>query len=100
MGAVEPVWQKQRYDYHLSLSLLQLENLQFYFTGDRQQLANADMYAKRAFMLSPTDPQIYTDYAQTLVYENNTAGAKKLLAMAIELNPNYFVAEQFLKELQ
>jgi len=87
--AVNPVWQKQHYDYHLTLSLINLENLEFYLTGDKKQLAQADIYAKRAFVLSPTDPQIYTAYAQTLTYEGNTVGAKESLNMAIALNPNY-----------
>lgn len=99
LNAVDPIWQSRQYDYHLTLSLIQLENLQFYLTGEVIQLAQADKYAQRAVMLSPTDPQIYTAYAQTLVYEKNEAAAKKLLEKAIALNQNYQSATSFYKVL-
>ncbi len=99
-AAVVPVWITKPYDYHLTLSLVQLENLQFYLTGDKAQLAHADIYAKRAFVLSPTDPQIYFSYAQTLVYEGKTNEAKTMLDKAISLNANYQSAVDFRKVLQ
>jgi predicted Zn-dependent protease len=98
--AVDPIWQRTPYDYHLSLSLVQLENLEFYLSGGATHLTKADQYAKRAFALSPTDPQIYFAYAQTLVYENNIAQAKVLLDRAIALNANYHAASEFRKLLK
>ncbi len=95
--AVDPIWQKDRYNYHLSLSLLQLANLQYYLTGDKELLAKADTYAQRAFKLSPADPQIYFYYAQTLAYENNNEEAKSLLDQAIALNANYTAAVEYRK---
>ncbi len=86
---VHPIWLQNPFSYHLSLSLLHLENLLFYLTDDTQYLAQADMYAKRAFELSPADPQVYTIYAQTLIYEKKILEAKKLLDKAIALNADY-----------
>ncbi|GEM_PF-2283247 len=94
-AAVDPLVQPNRYDYHLILSLLQLDNLQFYLTGDTHYLLQADTYAKQAFVLSPTDPQLYYTYAQTLVYEKNVAGAKVLLDKATALNPDFHLAAEF-----
>ncbi len=99
LRAVAPIWLTRTYDYHLSLNLVELENLQYYLTGDVAQLANAEIYAKRAFALSPTDPQIYFAYAQTLVYENNISEAKVMLDKAIALNANYQPATDFRKML-
>ncbi len=95
LDSVNPIWQKQPYNYHLSISLLQLENLRFYLTGDPAVLVKADEYAERALSLSPTDPQIYFYYAQTLVYEHNVEKAKMMLATATRLNPDYKAAEQY-----
>jgi hypothetical protein len=95
LTAVDPVWQRTTYDYHLSLSLVQLENLEYYLNGGTIHLTKADEYAQRAFTLSPTDPQIYFAYAQTLVYENNIPQAKALLDKALALNANYHAAAEF-----
>lgn len=100
LKAVAPIWVTKPYDYHLSLNLLQLSNLQFYLTGDAEQLVTADIYAQRALKLSPTDPQIYFAYAQTLVYEKKIAEAKAMLDKAISLNSNYQSAVDFRKMLQ
>lgn len=95
--AVDPIWQESPYNYHLSLSLVQIQNLRFYLTGDKTVLTMADEYAERAFALSPTDPQIYFAYAQTLAYEGNTEGAKTMLDKAISLNANYKPAVEYRK---
>ncbi|MEO5646621.1 MAG: O-antigen ligase family protein [Candidatus Paceibacterota bacterium] len=100
VSAVDPIWQKSHYNYHLSLSLLQLQNLRYYLTGDASLLLRADEYAKRAFALSPTDPQIYYFYAQTLAYEHNVNDAKVLLNKAVSLNGNYSSAVEYRKLLQ
>jgi hypothetical protein len=100
LTAVDPIWQRTPYDYHLSLSLVQLENLAFYLNGGTTHLTKADEYAKRAFTLSLTDPQIYFAYAQTLVYENKVADAKAMLDQAIALNANYHAASEFRKLLK
>jgi O-antigen ligase len=100
LTAVYPVWQQYPYDYHLTLTLVQLEDLYYYLTGDKNALAQADMYAKRAFVLSPTDPQIYINYAQTLVYENNIPEARIMVAKATSLNSYYQPAIDFEKSLQ
>jgi ABC-type multidrug transport system fused ATPase/permease subunit len=92
---VTPLWQQHYYDYHVSLSLVQLENLEFYLTGNPQTLVAADAYAARGFSIAPTDPEMYTAYAQTLVYERNTAGAEVLLDKALALNPQYQSAINF-----
>jgi O-antigen ligase len=99
-AAVDPLWQEHYYDYHLTLSLIQHRNLQFYLPGDPQALVESDAYAARAFLLSPTDPQIYTAYAQTLVYEKKVPEAKAMLAKALSLNPDYVSAQNFMKMLQ
>ncbi|MDB5188992.1 MAG: hypothetical protein JWM92_590 [Candidatus Nomurabacteria bacterium] len=95
LTAVSPLAQTNRYDYHLILSLMQLDNLQFYLTNDAQYLAQADAYYKQAVVLSATDPELYFTYAQTLVYEKNVAGAKALLDKATALNPDYHAAAEF-----
>ncbi len=95
IGAVNPLWQEHHYDYHLTLSLVQLENLEFYLTGDPQTLSQADIYAKRGFVLAPTDPELYTAYAQTLVYEKNIVGANALLDKALTLDLEYQSAINF-----
>jgi O-antigen ligase len=97
VSAVDPIWQSSPYNYHLSLSLVNLQNLRFYLVGDTALLQKADVYAKRAFELSPTDPQIYFAYAQTLAYENNPTGAKALLDKAVSLNQNYTAAVEYRK---
>jgi O-antigen ligase len=100
IAAVDPLLQHKFYDYHLTLSLLDLENLNFYLTGDKQDLVQAEVYAKHAFLLSPTDPQLYFAYAQTLVYEGNTSGAIVQLNKALALNQNYGPAAIFKKNLE
>jgi O-antigen ligase len=98
--AVTPVWQHTPYDYHLTLSLIQIENLYYYLSGNAQALSQADIYAARGFVLSPTDPQIYVNYAQTLIYEKKGAAAKVLLDKALLLNPGYQPALDLRKEVQ
>ena len=100
LTAVDPVWQHNPYDYHLSLSLVELDNLEYYLNGGTTYLTDADRYAARAFALSPTDPQIYFAYAQTLVYENKTDQAKAMLDKATALNPDYQAAAAFRKLLK
>jgi O-antigen ligase len=95
LTAVSPLVQTNPYDYHLTLSLMQLDNLQFYLTNDAQYLAQADTYYKQAVVLSATDPELYFTYAQTLVYEKNVAGAKALLDKATALNPDFHMAAEF-----
>ncbi len=98
--AVDPILQHNPYDYHLALTMVQLENLEYYLTGNVTELANADRYAMQAFSLSVTDPDIYVSYAQTLVYENKIAEAKALLDKAIQINANYLPAVNFRKQLK
>ncbi|MES2224750.1 MAG: O-antigen ligase family protein [Patescibacteria group bacterium] len=93
--AVRPIWLKSPYNYHLTLSLLQLENLLYYLTEDVTYLVHADMYAKKAFELSPSDPQIYFTYAQTLVYEKKIPEAISLLDKSIQINSNYMPSVKF-----
>lgn len=99
LTAVQPVWEQNQYDYHLTLSLIQIENLYYYLTGDHQALAQADRYAARALLLSPTDPQIYVNYAQTVLYEKNLPKTKALLEKAIMLNSTYQPAIDFKNSL-
>jgi O-antigen ligase len=94
-AAVQPVWQHNLYDYHLTLSLLQTENLYYYLTGDSKALVQADNYAQRALMLSPTDPQLYVNYAQTLLYEKHNDQAKIMNDKALSLSPDYQPAKDF-----
>jgi hypothetical protein len=89
---VHPIWLKHQYSYHLSLSLLQLDNLEFYLTDDVQYLSQADVYAQRALALSPTDPQIYTIYAQTLMYKGDIVGARGMVNKALVLSKDYMPA--------
>ncbi len=99
LTAVDPVWQGMPHDYHLSLSLLQIENLRYYLTEDSMQLQHADQYAKIALALSPTDPQIYVAYAQTLLYEKNIPAARMMVDKALALSPYYQPAINLKKTL-
>lgn len=94
-----PIWLESPYNYHLSLSLLQIQNLRFYLTGDYALLGQADEYAQRAFALSPSDPQIYFAYAETLMHKGDMKGAEASLDKALALAPTYQPAIKFKKAL-
>jgi len=100
LTTVYPIWQHKQYDYHLTLSLIQLSNLQYYLTDDAASLQHVDEYIERAVALSPTDPQIYFEYAQVLVYQKHVAGAKTMIDKALALNPNYKPAVVFKSQLR
>jgi len=96
--SMESVWQKRPMDYRLSLSLLQLEDLEIYISGQStpDQIAQSKAYALRAIGLSPTDPQVYTYYAQLLFDANDFVNAKLMAQKAIAQNPYYLTAQQLL----
>ncbi|MDB5255061.1 MAG: hypothetical protein JWL92_437, partial [Candidatus Nomurabacteria bacterium] len=46
----------------------------------------------KALELSPTDPQIYTVYAQTLLYKGDIVGARGMVNKALALSKDYMPA--------
>jgi hypothetical protein len=90
-NVLEPVWEKRSFDYHLTFSLAQLQNLSFIFNGqvDAEGLARAEKYEEQGIVLSPTDPQIYATYAQTLAFAGDTKNALIMVQKSLDLNPHY-----------
>jgi O-antigen ligase len=97
---VDPIWQKHYYDYHLTLALIHLENLNYYLNGDPADVAKAQVYAKRAFALTSKDLQLYFAYAQTQVYAGDKQAAIATLDKALALNRQYQPAIDFKQKLQ
>lgn len=96
MDSIDPIWQKRQMDYHLALSLVSAGNFIIYLTNDAtpEKIAQLKQYAEQAILLSPTDPQIYTKYAETLFNVNDLAGANSMVEKALAMNPFYSQARR------
>ncbi len=95
IDATDPFVTAKGVDYHLDLSLVQLETLRNYLEGfgTAADLARAQKYYERGAALSPRDPQIYTAYGQFLLAQGDTRSAGQLADQALVLNPRYAPAQ-------
>lgn len=94
VGEINSIWSSDRYDGRTPLALVRFENLLFYLNGtvSPERLQLAQTYFARGVALSPTDPQIYLAYAETLADTHDIAGARAMIDKAVALNPDYLDA--------
>jgi len=69
-----------------------LNNLAYLLAQDNKQLEKAMQYAKRAYELSPDDPNILDTYAYILCKTGDYAKAERLLQTAIQLSDKTDIA--------
>lgn len=99
---IDGIWDSQETNYKFALSALRLQNLMILLENDpsSQNIIRAKKYYDRAVSLSPTNPQSYLTYAETLGYSytGDATGIKYLIDKALSLEPTYHAAISLKKD--
>ncbi len=93
VAAIDPYRDSIR-DERTVLSVVELENLLLYLNDGQtpERIKIAEEYSEKGISLSPTDPNVYLAYAETLLYTGDLKAAAGMFDKTLSLNPQYGTA--------